>query len=178
VGLIHGRVSSEEKERVMEEFRGGLIDLLVATTVIEVGVHAPGATVMVIEHPERFGLAQLHQLRGRVGRGSERGLCVLMCDDGLPERVLARLKVLEESNDGFEIAEKDLEMRGQGELMGMRQAGAGELDFKEVFREPELLKAAKREAEGVIESDPELSGPEHQALKQMIQWSPKTALDF
>jgi ATP-dependent DNA helicase RecG len=178
VGLIHGRVSSEEKERVMEEFRGGLIDLLVATTVIEVGVHAPGAAVMVIEHPERFGLAQLHQLRGRVGRGSERGLCVLMCDDGLPERVLARLKVLEESNDGFEIAEKDLEMRGQGELMGMRQAGAGELDFKEVFREPELLKAAKREAEGVIESDPELSGPEHQALKQMIQWSPKTALDF
>jgi ATP-dependent DNA helicase RecG len=92
--------------------------------------------------------------------------------------VLARLKVLEESNDGFEIAEKDLEMRGQGELMGMRQAGAGELDVKEVFREPGLLKAAKREAERVIDSDPELSRPENQALKQMIQWSPKTALDF
>ena len=178
VGLIHGRVASEEKERVMEEFRQGLIDLVVATTVIEVGVHAPGATVMIIEHPERFGLAQLHQLRGRVGRGDERGLCLLMCADGMPEHVFSRLKVLEQSNDGFEIAEKDLEMRGQGELMGMRQAGAGELDFKEMLREPLLLKAAKREAERFIDSDPELSRPERQALNRMIKWSPTSALDF
>jgi len=146
IGLIHGRLASEEKDRVMERFREGLLDLIVATTVIEVGVHAPGATVMVVEHPERFGLAQLHQLRGRVGRGDERGLCLLMLSEALSEKALARLKVLEETSDGFEIAEKDLEMRGHGELTGLRQAGAGELDFREMIREPELLMAAKREA--------------------------------
>jgi ATP-dependent DNA helicase RecG len=150
VGLIHGRLSSDEKDRVMAQFREGQVDVLVGTTVIEVGVHVPGATVIVIEHPERFGLAQLHQLRGRVGRGSDRGLCLLMLSKGLPEETISRLDLLVESHDGFKIAQKDLEMRGQGELMGIRQAGAGELDFKEMLREPELLMTAKREAEKIL----------------------------
>ena len=168
VGLIHGRLSSEEKCRVMEQFREGQVDLLVGTTVIEVGVHVPGATVMVVEHPERFGLAQLHQLRGRVGRGAKRGICLLMLPRGLSEGALSRLNVLVETHDGFEIAQKDLEMRGQGELMGIRQAGAGELDFTEMFREPDLLIAAKREAERVLKSDPELSHPENDILREMV----------
>jgi ATP-dependent DNA helicase RecG len=169
IGLIHGRLSPEKKDQVMDQFRKGRIDLLVGTTVIEVGVHVPGATVMVVEHPERFGLAQLHQLRGRVGRGSEKGLCLLMPSKESSEETLSRLKVLLESNDGFEIAQKDLEMRGQGELTGFRQSGAGELDFREMFREPELLMTAKREAERVLDSDPELSFPENHMLRDMVQ---------
>ena len=178
VGLIHGRLSSDEKEVVMEQFRNGNIDLLVGTTVIEVGVHAPGATVMVVEHPERFGLTQLHQLRGRVGRGSKKGLCLLMLSRGLPEATLSRLKVLVETNDGFEIAQKDLEMRGQGELMGIRQAGVGELDFAEMFREPELLLAARSEAEKIIESDPELLRAENRFLREMVKSTFPSSLDF
>jgi ATP-dependent DNA helicase RecG len=162
----------------MEQFRNGNIDLLVGTTVIEVGVHAPGATVMVVEHPERFGLTQLHQLRGRVGRGSKKGLCLLMLSKGLPETTLSRLKVLAETNDGFEIAQKDLEMRGQGELMGIRQAGVGELDFAEMFREPELLLAAKSEAEKIIESDPELLRAENRFLREMVKSTFPSSLDF
>ena len=168
VGLIHGRLSADQKDRVMEEFRGGRIDLLVGTTVIEVGVHAPGATMMVIEHPERFGLSQLHQLRGRVGRGSRRGLCVLMVSEDSSHESLSRVKVLAESNDGFEIAERDLEMRGQGELMGTRQAGAGELDLGAVFREPELLTAAKEEAQKILRTDPRLLSPENHRIKELI----------
>jgi len=178
VGLIHGRLSPDEKDRVMEGFRKGRINLLVGTTVIEVGVHAPGATVMVVEHPERFGLTQLHQLRGRVGRENERGLCLLMGSEGLSEKSLSRLKVLVESNDGFEISRKDLEMRGHGELTGTRQAGAGELDFREMFREPELLMTAKKEAEKVLASDPELLGNENRILKEMVRSFSTEPLDL
>jgi ATP-dependent DNA helicase RecG len=169
IGLIHGRLSPEEREEIMDDFRKGSIDLLVGTTVIEVGVHVPGATVMIIEHPERFGLAQLHQLRGRVGRGSEKGLCFLMLTDNLSEKSISRLKILVENNDGFEIAQKDLELRGQGELVGMRQAGIGELDFSEMMRESELLLKAKREAERVMDSDPELLHPENGQLKEIVE---------
>jgi ATP-dependent DNA helicase RecG len=169
LGLIHGRLSPEKKDSVMEEFRTGSIDLLVGTTVVEVGVHAPGATVMVVEHPERFGLTQLHQLRGRVGRGSEGGICILMRSGGLSDKSLQRLELFLESCDGFEIAEKDLEMRGQGELMGMRQAGAGELDLRLIFREPELLELTKRETERIVESDERLERPEHQRLRAFMQ---------
>jgi ATP-dependent DNA helicase RecG len=178
VGLIHGRLSSDEKERVMERFRKGRINLLVGTTVIEVGVHAPGATVMVVEHPERFGLTQLHQLRGRVGRGNVKGLCLLMGSEGLSEKSISRLKVLVESNDGFEISRKDLELRGHGELMGIRQAGAGELDLREMFREPELLMTAKKEAEKVLAIDPELSGDENRILKEMVRSFSMQPLDL
>ncbi len=178
VGLIHGRLSSDEKDRVMEQFRKGRINLLVGTTVIEVGVHAPGATVMVVEHPERFGLTQLHQLRGRVGRGNVKGLCLLMGSEGLSEKSVSRLKVLVESNDGFEISRKDLEMRGHGELMGIRQAGAGELDLREMFREPELLMTAKNEAEKVLAFDPELSKDENRILKKMVRSFSMEPLDM
>jgi len=164
VELIHGRMSSDEKDRVMERFRDGLIDLLVGTTVIEVGVDVPGATVMVIQNPERFGLTQLHQLRGRVGRGTKKGRCFLMLSTQTSAQTLSRLKIIVESHDGFEIAQKDLEMRGQGELMGTKQAGAGELDFAEMFREPELLIAAKKEADALVASDPTLSRPENRFL--------------
>ncbi|MCP4666038.1 MAG: hypothetical protein GY849_06700 [Deltaproteobacteria bacterium] len=169
VELIHGRLPADEKDRIMDQFRKGNIDLLVGTTVIEVGVHAPGATVIVIEHPERFGLAQLHQLRGRIGRGTERGLCFLMTGKGVSPDALSRLKILVETHDGFEIAQKDLEMRGQGELMGIRQAGVGELDFREMIREPELLMSARKEAEQILDSDPGLSRPENRLLKEMAR---------
>lgn len=178
VGLIHGRLSADEKDRVMEKFRDGMIHLLVGTTVIEVGVHAPDATVMVIEHPERFGLSQLHQLRGRVGRGKKRGLCLLMASRGLKEESLSRLKILAENHDGFLIAQKDLEIRGQGKLMGTLQTGTGEIDFMEAFREPELLIASKKEAERVIESDPELLRPENRNLRQMVEPAPASLTDF
>ncbi len=178
VGLIHGQLPPHDKEVTMEEFRKGRLDLLVGTTVVEVGIHAPGATVIVIEDPERFGLAQLHQLRGRVGRGTERGLCLLMVKNELPEESLLRLKVLAECNDGFEIARKDLEIRGQGELMGTKQAGSGELEFSEMFREPELLMTAKNEAERILDSDPELSDPENRILRNIIQAESLGMLDF
>lgn len=177
VGLIHGRMSAEEKTAVMERFRRGAISLLVGTSVIEVGVHAPGATVMIIEHPERFGLTQLHQLRGRVGRGSKRGLCMLMMSKGVSEESLSRLRVLVETNDGFEISRRDLEIRGQGELMGTRQSGKGELDLRMVFREPELLMTAKGEAEDVLDFDPELTRPEHLYLKKMVESRPSMPSD-
>jgi len=164
VELIHGRMSSDEKDWVMERFREGLIDLLVGTTVIEVGVDAPGATVMVIQNPERFGLTQLHQLRGRVGRGTKRGRCFLMLSTQPSTHTLSRLRILVQSHDGFEIAQKDLEMRGQGELMGTKQSGAGELDFEEMFREHELLVAAKKEADALVASDPTFSRPENRFL--------------
>ncbi|MCD4716900.1 MAG: ATP-dependent DNA helicase RecG, partial [Desulfobacterales bacterium] len=178
VGLIHGRLSFDEKDRVMEQFRKGRINLLVGTTAIEVGVHAPGATVIVVEHPERFGLTQLHQLRGRVGRGKVKGLCFLMGSEGLSEKSLSRLKVLVESNDGFEISRKDLQMRGHGELMGIRQAGAGELDLREMFREPELLMTAKKEAEQVLTFDPELSNDENRILKETVRSFSMQPLDL
>ena len=169
VGLIHGRLSPEEREETMDNFRRGLIDLLVGTTVIEVGVHVPKATIMVIEHPERFGLTQLHQLRGRIGRGAERGTCFLMLTGNISEKAISRLKILTGNHDGFYIARKDLELRGQGELIGMRQAGTGELDFGEIMKKPELLLKAKREAQRLIKSDPELLRPENGRLKEMVE---------
>jgi len=178
IGLIHGRMSPEEKDRVMESFRKGEIDLLVGTTVIEVGVHAKGATTIVIEHPERFGLSQLHQLRGRVGRGKKRGLCLLMAPGGLKQETRSRLKILAENHDGFLIAQKDLEIRGQGKLMGTLQAGTGELDFNEVFRAPELLNAAKKEAVQVMESDPDLSKAENVILRQIVEPTSDNLTDF
>lgn len=169
VSLIHSRLSLGDREKIMDDFRNGLIDLLVGTTVIEVGVHVPNATVMIIEHPERFGLAQLHQLRGRVGRGRERGVCILMLPNNLSEKAISRLQILAESHDGFEIARKDLELRGQGELTGLKQSGMGDLDFSEMLREPDLLLDAKREAQRLIESDPELSRSEHRHLRTMVE---------
>jgi ATP-dependent DNA helicase RecG len=169
IGLVHGRLAPNEREQAMEDFRKGMINLLVATTVIEVGVHVPRATVMVIEHPERFGLAQIHQLRGRIGRGSERGMCLLMVNDNLPDTARTRLETLVETHDGFEIAQKDFELRGHGELIGMRQAGMGELDFAEMMRESDLLLKAQQEAKRLVDYDPKLTRPENGRLRIMLE---------
>lgn len=168
VGLIHGRLSPEEREGVMEAFRKGHLAVLVGTTVIEVGVHVPGATVMIIEHPDRFGLSQLHQLRGRVGRGTEPGLCFLMASHNLPEKAGLRLQALVENQNGFEIALKDMQQRGYGQFAGLRQAGGGELDLSEMLQESELLFKAREAATGIIAGDPELSSPEHAPLRAFV----------
>jgi ATP-dependent DNA helicase RecG len=169
VGLMHGRLPVQEREAAMADFRGGRIDLLVGTTVVEVGVHVPNATLMIIEHPERFGLAQLHQLRGRVGRGSDRGVCFLMASGSLSENALSRLKVLVDHHDGFEIAQKDLQDRGYGELIGTKQTGLVELDLLEIMKEPDLLNRAKEEAEHLLDADPDLSKAENRTLKDFVE---------
>jgi ATP-dependent DNA helicase RecG len=169
VGLVHGRLPAGRKDDAMEKFRKGEIDLLVGTTVMEVGIHAPGATMIIVEHPERFGLAQLHQLRGRVGRGDSGGVCVLMCKTGLPREALARLSVLTKCDDGFKIAEYDMRMRGYGELTGIRQAGIGEVEIREIFREPELLEGARKAAKEILGGDPSLNDPAHAYLRTMLE---------
>ena len=147
VGLLHGRMKPEEKEKVMGGFISGEIQILVSTTVIEVGVDVPNASVMVIEHAERFGLSQLHQLRGRVGRGAEQSYCVLLASDKQTEVARERLGIMEETDDGFRIAEKDLEIRGPGEIMGTRQAGLPEFRIANLVRDLDILQAARKEAE-------------------------------
>jgi len=150
VGLLHGRMKPEEKEAVMRRFIAGEIQILVSTTVIEVGVDVPNASVMVVEHAERFGLSQLHQLRGRVGRGAEQSYCVLLASDKQTEVARERLGIMEETNDGFKIAEKDLEIRGPGEVMGTRQAGLPEFRVANLVRDLDILQTARKEAEFYI----------------------------
>src|SRR5882724_918115 len=147
VGLLHGRMKPEEKDEVMRRFVKGEIQILVSTTVIEVGVDVPNASVMVVEHAERFGLSQLHQLRGRVGRGAQQSYCVLLAADKQTEVARERLGIMEETNDGFKIAEKDLEIRGPGEIMGTRQAGLPEFRIANLVRDLEILQAARKEAD-------------------------------
>ena len=163
VGLLHGRLDADEKERVMREFQQGTIEILVATTVIEVGVDVPNATVMVIEHADRFGLAQLHQLRGRIGRGAAKSYCVLMRGGKVSEEGERRLDAMVRSNDGFQIAELDLELRGPGEFFGTRQAGIPSFRVANIIRDRQLLEAAKREAALVI------SGPNAEVSKDEIE---------
>ena len=154
IGLLHGRMKGEDKDRVMQEFARGAIQILVATTVVEVGVDVPNASIMVVEHAERFGLSQLHQLRGRVGRGAAKSYCVLMVGDAADgETVRERLKTMEETNDGFKIAEKDLELRGPGAVFGTQQHGLTDLQFlAAILRDPGLLDNARAEATRVAES--------------------------
>jgi len=147
VALLHGRMKAEEKEEVMRDFVSGKTQILVSTTVIEVGVDVPNASVMVVEHAERFGLSQLHQLRGRVGRGAEQSYCVLLASDKQTEVARERLGIMEETNDGFKIAEKDLEIRGPGEVMGTRQAGLPEFRVANLVRDLDILQEARKEAE-------------------------------
>ncbi len=161
VGLLHGRLDAELKEQVMRMFQRGELQILVATTVIEVGVDVPNATVMVIEHAERFGLAQLHQLRGRIGRGGAKSYCVLMTGGKVSEEGLRRLDAMVRTNDGFQIAELDLELRGPGEFFGTRQAGLPNFRVANLIRDAKLLEAAKREAAAVIAGpNAEISGEE------------------
>ncbi len=169
VGLLHGRLDADEKEHVMREFQQGKIEILVATTVIEVGVDVPNATVMVIEHADRFGLAQLHQLRGRIGRGAAKSYCVLLRGGKVSEEGERRLDAMVRSNDGFQIAELDLELRGPGEFFGTKQAGIPSFRVANIIRDRQLLEAAKREAAFVISGpNTEISQAEiDRALKQM-----------
>ena len=178
VGLVHGRLPADEKESVLDRFRKRELQILVGTTVVEVGVHVPGATVMIIEHPERFGLSQLHQLRGRVGRGSAPAVCCLMAGRDLPEKAVQRLEVLVEHCDGFEIAQKDMEQRGFGQFVGTMQAGLGEIDLSEMVREPDLLLKAKAAAEELIREDPDLARPEHRPLRGFVDSMLTTPVDL
>jgi len=140
--MIHGRLNKTEKETIMKDFSNGKIDLLVATTVIEVGVNVPNASLMVVENAERLGLAQLHQLRGRVGRGAEKSVCILMYQSPLSETAKQRLDILRQSNDGFMIAQKDLELRGPGEILGTQQTGITSMKIANIVRDAYLLKQA------------------------------------
>ncbi|PYU27341.1 MAG: ATP-dependent DNA helicase RecG, partial [Acidobacteria bacterium] len=155
VGLLHGRMKSEEKERVMEAFRRGDLQILVSTTVIEVGVDVPNATVMVIEHAERFGLSQLHQLRGRIGRGGEKSTCLLIAPKNLPDDARERLETMVATSDGFAIAEADLRLRGPGEFFGTRQHGSLGFHIANPLRDRELLELARHEAFSLLENPEE-----------------------
>lgn len=166
LGLVHGRMKSAEKEQVMRDFYAGEIDILVSTTVIEVGIDVPNSTIMLIEGANRFGLAQLHQLRGRVGRGEHKSYCILVSDSTTSEAV-ERLTALEDTNDGFQLAEKDLELRGPGEFFGRRQSGLPELRQASLF-DTRLLSQARREAQRLFEADPHLEQPEHALLQRQV----------
>ena len=168
VGLLHGRMKGRDKDAVMEAFTRGAIDILVATTVVEVGVDVPEATVMVIEHAERFGLAQLHQLRGRIGRGSDASVCLLLYTPPLGETARARLDILRQTDDGFRIAEEDLRLRGAGEILGTRQSGLPEFRLADLSLHGDLLPVARQQVELVLQRDPELSSPQGQALRLLL----------
>ncbi|UCG44209.1 MAG: ATP-dependent DNA helicase RecG [candidate division WOR-3 bacterium] len=169
VGLVHGRMRSDERGRVMDGFRSGELDILVSTTVIEVGVDIPNATVMLVEHPERFGLAQLHQLRGRIGRGQDRSYCVLMLPrTGLGE-TFERLRFFERTSDGFALAEKDLELRGPGQLLGTRQHGLPDLRIADPVRDQQWLENARQDAFRMVELDPELSSPQNGVVRRTVK---------
>jgi ATP-dependent DNA helicase RecG len=169
VGIIHGKLKPEEKEAVMARFREGEISALISTTVIEVGVDVPNASVMVLHHAERFGLAQLHQLRGRIGRGGHKGYCVLLTDGKNPD-ALEKLKVLEETADGFEIAEADLRLRGPGDVLGTVQSGLSDLRFADFLADITLLREARELADRVLMEDPQLEGS-HRNLRKIIHQS-------
>ncbi|MBP6876522.1 MAG: ATP-dependent DNA helicase RecG [Phenylobacterium sp.] len=179
VGLVHGKMTGPEKDAVMADFADGRISLLVATTVVEVGVNVPNATIMVIEQAERFGLAQLHQLRGRVGRGSRESACVLLYDPPLSETAQKRLDILRRTDDGFLIAERDLELRGGGDALGLRQSGFPAYVFADPIAHRDLIAAAGDDARLIMERDPALTSPRGQALRvlqELFDWRPSSPL--
>jgi ATP-dependent DNA helicase RecG len=166
VGLLHGQMKSAEKETTMGAFRRGDLDVLVATTVIEVGVDVPNATVMVVEDADRFGLSQLHQLRGRVGRGASESYCFLLGDPTTPEGE-ERLAAMAASTDGFALAEKDLEIRGAGEVFGEKQSGMSDLKLGKIPRDEAVVMEARRVAEELLDHDPDLS--RHAQLREEVE---------
>jgi ATP-dependent DNA helicase RecG len=168
VGLVHGKMRGTEKDRVMAQFAAGEIGLLVATTVVEVGVDVPAATIMVIENAERFGLAQLHQLRGRIGRGSEASTCLLLYKEPLSEMSTARLKVIRETTDGFRIAEEDLKLRGEGDVLGVRQSGLPGYRIARTDVHAQLISQARDEALRVMKDNPKLTGARGEALRALL----------
>lgn len=176
LALLHGRMKAEEKDQVMRDFRDGKLDVLVATTVIEVGIDVPNATVMVVEHPERFGLSQLHQLRGRVGRGAAESYCILLGDVG--EEVAERLRPFLETEDGFAIARADLAQRGMGDLFGERQSGVPMFKVADPLRDEELGEVARQGAMALLAADPELRKPEHQGMQEVLRRQYGRALEL
>ncbi len=168
VALVHGRMKGDEKEQVMRGFRDGTVDVIVATTVIEVGIDVANATVMLVEHADRYGLSQLHQLRGRVGRGAHRARCILVSPAQVTDDARERLETMVSTTDGFLIAEKDLELRGPGELLGTRQHGVPDFALRALFRDRKLLEMAREEAFGIVEEDPKLDDPDHAGLKRKL----------
>jgi ATP-dependent DNA helicase RecG len=166
MALLHGRIPGDERDEIMRKFRDREIDLLVATTVIEVGIDVPNATVMLIEHPERFGLSQLHQLRGRVGRGADESYCILLGD--VNPDVAERLGVFTNTEDGFEIARADLRLRGMGDLFGERQSGVPTFRIADPVRDEELNERARAAASSLLSGDPGLERAEHAALRRVL----------
>jgi ATP-dependent DNA helicase RecG len=169
VSIVHGQMKPEDKEFEMQRFVKGETQIMVATTVIEVGVNVPNASVMIIESSERFGLSQLHQLRGRVGRGAEQSYCILMTGDKLGKETLKRIETMVASNDGFEIAEVDLQLRGPGDLMGTQQSGLLNLKIADLAKDQQLVVMARDEARKILEIDPGLELPIHVRLRMILQ---------
>lgn len=169
ISMVHGKQPAVQKETNMKRFVEGDTQIMVATTVIEVGVNVPNASVMLIESAEKFGLSQLHQLRGRVGRGAEKSYCILLTTPKLGNDARERMQIMTATNSGFEIAEKDLELRGPGEIEGTRQSGALNFKLASLVMDRGLLDLAKERAASLLEADPDLSSPAHYALKQFLQ---------
>lgn len=178
IGILHGRMKSADKDYEMARFLKGETQIMVATTVIEVGVNVPNASVMVIENAERFGLSQLHQLRGRVGRGSDQSYCILMTGDKVSRDARARTRCMVATNDGFRIAEKDLELRGPGNLMGTQQSGLLDLKIANLATDSEILKLARATARAIVEKDPDLSLPEHMTLSTHLNRNQHLVIDW
>lgn len=169
IGLIHGRLGTQERIKIMSDFRNGSIKVLVATTVIEVGVDIPNATIMLILHPERFGLAQLHQLRGRIGRGAEKSYCFLLLSKFVAQETYERISFFEKNNDGFALAKKDMQLRGPGEILGKRQHGLPDIKIGDLELDQEILLWARDDAFAVINQDPEIKLPEHYPIKRYFR---------
>ena len=167
VEILHGKMKPKEKNRIMEAFASGEIQVLVSTTVVEVGVNVPNATVMMVENAERFGLAQLHQLRGRVGRGEHQSYCIFIQGNN-EENTSKRLKILNESNDGFYIAGEDLKLRGPGDLFGIRQSGLMEFKIGDIYNDSAILTKASEAADEILALDPELDLEQHRFLKERM----------
>jgi len=178
IALLHGRMKSEEKERVMEEFRRGAFQVLVSTTVIEVGIDIPNATLMIIEHAERFGLSQLHQLRGRIRRSDAQAECVLIAYGKPGDDAMKRLRIMEETDDGFRIAEEDLKIRGPGDFIGTRQSGLPDFRVANLMRDARILYYAREEAFKIVNEDPHLTLPKNQLMNTMLEIFWKDKLDL
>ena len=178
LALVHGRMKSEEKEEVMRNFKDGVVQILVATTVIEVGIDVAQANLMVIEHAERFGLSQLHQLRGRVGRGSRQSVCILLAQYKKSDEARKRLKIMEETTDGFRIAEEDLTIRGPGEFFGVRQSGLPDFRVANIIKDARILNEARQDAFEVVRRDPSLEDPDNFFLKEVLKQRWKGRLEL
>jgi ATP-dependent DNA helicase RecG len=177
IGLLHGQMKSAEKDKIMTDFKEKRYDILVSTVILEVGIDVPNATVMVVEHAERFGLAQLHQLRGRIGRGSEQSYCLLL---GNPQTYESRerLKIMTKTCDGFKIAEMDFRLRGPGEFFGTRQHGLPELRISDLIKDFPILKQARSDAVGIVSKDPHLTWETHQKIRQKVVETFKDKLEL